>query len=51
MGFTSRELIFYLTSSKPPAESCLLFKITFVPLLACGGVVSTEPDALTEMNL
>lgn len=46
MGFTSSELIFYLTSSKPPAGSYMLFKITFVPLMAYGGVVRTEPDAL-----
>lgn len=51
MGFTSRELIFYQISSKPPAESCLLLRITFVPLMAHGGVVRTEPDALREMSL
>lgn len=51
MGFTSRELMFYLTSPEPPAESCLLLKITCVPLMAHGGVVRTEPDALREMSL
>lgn len=51
MEFSSRELIFCLTSSKRPSDSCVLFKITFVILVTYGGVVRTEPDALSEKSI
>lgn len=37
MGFISRELIFYLMSSKTPAKQGVSLKMTFVPLMGlCG---------------